>query len=87
MEYTEQEAREAHDELAALTDRRAVQIVRWLNGKRRRPPEIEGQTAIPTPRPELCPECREVVCDADCQLAVKMGWPTEVSAQPETVDA
>lgn len=77
MEPTTQDVQEARAALAALPDKRAVQIHRWLSGKRSRPPEIEGQTAIDAPRPEVCPECREVVCDADCDLAARMGWPTE----------
>lgn len=28
-------------------------------------------------RPEVCPACAEVVCDADCPLALVMGWSTE----------
>ncbi len=83
MELTPQEVREAREALAALPDRRAVQIHRWLSGNRRKPPEIDGQTAIDTPRPEVCPECQETVCDTGCDLAARMGWPTEATKATE----
>lgn len=35
--------------------------------------------AAPDPfaRPEICPDCQEVICDADCRTAAANGWPTE----------
>lgn len=66
--------------LADLSDRRAVQVHRFLAGLNKRPRrEIEGQLAIDTPRPEVCPNCAEVVCDAGCELATLMDWPTEAT--------
>lgn len=80
MEPTPQDVTEAREALAGLDDKRAVQVYRWLFGRRGERPQIEGQLAIQPPRPEVCPSCQELVCDADCALAAKMGWPTEAEA-------
>jgi hypothetical protein len=37
---------------------------------------------FPIERPEVCPDCREVTCDADCPTAAAHGWPTEADKTP-----
>jgi hypothetical protein len=55
MDPTPQDVAEARDGLAALSDKRAVQVYRWLFGRRhqaaRRPPEGQLKIEVP-PQPE-----------------------------------
>jgi hypothetical protein len=79
MEPTAQDVAEARDALAGLPPKRAVQVYQWLFAphRRRDVKQVDGQLAITPPRPEVCPDCAEVVCDPDCDTAQRMGWPTE----------